>query len=450
MQTTASGPPNVLFIGVDDLRPELASYGKDHAQTPNIDRLATQGILFERAYVQVPVCGASRASILSGLRPTRTRFINYYSEVRIDAPDATTLPAHFKNHGYVALGNGKVFHSAEDAPEAWSEPAWRPVGAAGNWRDYLLEENRQTLDEMGNGRGPAFEQADVPDSAYSDGKIAARSIEDLRRLAAGDEPFFLAVGFLKPHLPFNAPAKYWDRYDSGALPHASNPYPPKDAPEAALHNWGELRNYHGVPASGPVSDDYARRLVHGYLAATSYTDALVGDLLDELDALGLSDDTIVVLWGDHGWQLGEHGLWCKHCNFETSLHAPLIMRVPGEAGGKRVGALTEFVDVYPTLCELAGLPLPDHLAGTSLVPQIMDPDSPGKEAALSRFHNGDSYRTDRYRYTEWTEDDGTVYARMLYDHLEDPDENLNLAGQPAYQELVDELSNRLAAARPVN
>ncbi len=436
--------PNVLFIPIDDLRPQLGCYGHRQMVTPNIDRLAGEGVVFARAYCQVPVCGATRASLLTGVRPNRSRFVDFKTWVDEDLPGSLTLPEHFRKHGYVTLSNGKVFHHLPDCAErSWTEAPWHPESSGGDWRDYVLAESRAGADPAG--AGTPLECADVPDNAYVDGKTADRTIRDLQRLADGDEPWFLAAGFRKPHLPFNAPKRYWDYYRPDDVDLADNPFPPEGVPDQAMHDWGELRAYLGMPAEGPLSDEMAGRLVHGYYAATSYTDAQVGRVLDELDRLGLSRNTIVVLWGDHGWQLGEHGLWCKHCNFNTSLNAPLIVRYAGMGGGATCSALVEFADVYPTLCELAGLPLPDHLEGTSFAPLLHDKDRPWKPAVFSRYKAGDSVRTDRHLYTEWTDEGGAVTARMLYDHEADPAENHNIAALPGNEALVEELAAVLAA-----
>lgn len=440
----AAERPNVLFIAVDDLRPQLGCYGNALVKSPNIDRLAATGMVFERAYCQVPVCGASRASLMTGLRPTRTRFVNFNTWADKDAPGTTTLPRHFREHGYTTLSLGKVFHHATDAAGSWSEPAWRPRVQDGNWRDYASEANRATARDN-DGKGPPFENADVPDETYADGKIAAQAVADLRRLKRAGKPFFLAVGFLKPHLPFNAPKRYWDLYDPGAMQLPSNSHPPTDVPSQAMHNWGELRGYSTVPARGPLPDEMARTLVHGYHACVSYTDTQIGRLLDELDHLGLTEDTVVILWGDHGWNLGEHTLWCKHCNFNNALQVPLILRAPAAPAGRRTRALVEFVDVYPPLSELAGLPLPGHLEGTSFGPLLKDPTLPWKPAVFSRWIAGDSIKTDTHLYTEWRNGNGVITARMLYDHRSDPAENRNLSLIPDNRALLERLSRQLAA-----
>lgn len=432
--------PNVLFIAVDDLRPQLGCYGHAHMYSPNIDSLASSGMLFNRTYCNVPVCGASRASLLSGMRPARDRFVTYDTRLEEHAPNVDSLPKHFRNSGYTTLSNGKVFHHADDCADSWTEPAWHPSGP---WRDYQDPGNIRIAEGRERNAGPPFELAEVADNAYFDGQIADRSIGDLRRLTERKEPFFLAVGFKKPHLPFNAPKKYWDIYDSEEIDLADNPLRPRNAPDSAIHNWGELRAYFGIPESGPLSDELARKMIHGYYACVSYTDAQIGRLLSELERLGLSEETVVILWGDHGWNLGEHGLWCKHCNFHTSLWAPMIVRAPGLAEGIRTNALTEFVDIYPSLCDLAGLAKPDHLEGTSFLPLFDDPDQPWKRAIFSRFHRGNSVRTDRYLYTEWRDERGERVARMLFDHQSDPQENTNISEDPANESLVLEMAGLL-------
>ena len=433
--------PNVLFIAVDDLRPELGCYGKEHIQSPNIDRLASESTLFERAYCMVPTCGASRASLMTGLRPTRNRFVSYDANAEKEAPGIATLNTHFKNHGYHTVSNGKVFHKLDDSAAGWSEKPWKPsdIGI-----DYRLPKNRELARQNSPKRGPPIESADAPDSEYPDAKIATKTIEDLQRLKDKDEPFFLAVGFLKPHLPFVAPKKYWDLYDRDSIQLPANYHPPENAPRESIHRSGELRTYATIPPKGPVSDAMARDLIHGYYACVSFTDAQVGRLLDELDRLELADNTIVVLWGDHGWNLGEHTLWCKHSCFETSMHAPLIVRAPGLAKGKqRIRSLTEFIDIYPSLCELAELPLPEHLEGESFLPQLKDPTLLGKDAAVGRFKQGDTIRTDQFRFSEYTKPDGKQTGRMLYNHQSDPGENVNVADREKHADVVQRLTNEL-------
>ena len=439
--------PNVLFLAVDDLRPELGAYGASHMRTPAIDRLAATGVTFVRAYANVPVCGASRASMMTGLRPTRERFLTYFTRVDEDAPGVPTVAGWFRQAGYTTISLGKVLHHSDDAVDSWSETPWDPQNDSlpgyRKWRNYLVEENiREDMKKDGN--VPAYEAPDVDDDAYFDGKVAVRAMAYLQRFAREDEPFFLAVGFVKPHLPFNAPKRYWDLYPEESLPRPVNQPFPESAPQLAWHNWGELRRYAGVPeGDAPVPEDLARTLVQGYRAATSYSDAQVGRVLDELERLGLADNTIVVLWGDHGFSLGEHGLWVKHSPFELANRIPLIVRAPGGEPGVAHG-LVESVDIYPTLVELSGLPRPGHLQGEDFTAALRGTDHAPRKAAFTRWQNSDSIRTDRYHYTEWRNRKGAVIGRMLYDRVRDPGETNNVAENPDYAIVVAELSGGLA------
>ena len=441
---TGKKKPNILFIAVDDLRPEIASYGRKHMNTPNIDRLAKQGVVFARNYCNVPTCGASRASLLSGMRPKDGRFFNFKTYLQEEIPDAITLPEHFRNNGYYTVSNGKVFHHQDDCPESWSEPDWRPVD-----EKYLLKENVERRNKNKNKRGPAYECADVADFDYPDGKMIQKSIKDLRQLSKKDEPFFLAAGIVKPHLPFNSPKKYWDMYKRDQIEPADNPFVPKGAPSVSFTNWGELRNYDGMPKKGPLDEETTLTMLHAYYASVSYADALVGMLLDELEDLGIADDTIVVLWGDHGWNLGEHSFWSKHVNYETSLHAPLLIKAPGFKRGVKVNSLSEFIDIFPTLCDLAGFEKPSQLQGQSLVGVMKDPKAAGKKAVFSRMRGGDSVKTDRYRYTEWINEENKRLAHMLYDHQKDPDENVNVVDLTEYKDVVAEHAKMIREVRKV-
>ncbi|MFQ6132848.1 MAG: sulfatase [Armatimonadota bacterium] len=451
------GKLNVLFIPVDDLRPQLGCYGHEQMISPNIDRLAASGTAFLRAYCQQAVCAPSRASLLSGCRPDTTRVYDLRTPLRSVMPEVVTLPQHFRNHDYHTVSLGKVYHHGRrDDPPAWSEDPWSPSGA---FPGYASPEARALCDRLweeggreGQRRsvkGSPTEAYDAPDNAYADGKLTDKAIEAMRELR--DRPFFLGVGYYKPHLAFCCPQRYWDLYRREEIDLADNPFRPKGAPDIALHNWGELRAYYGIPKQGPVSDEQARELIHGYYACVSFIDAQVGRLMDELEALGLSDKTVVVLWGDHGWNLGEHGLWCKHCNYETSTHSPMIVSVPGQkAPGGKSEALTEFVDIYPSLCEACGLPTPEHVEGTSFAPLLDDPDREWKTAAFSQYPRGGgvmgySMKTDRYRYTEWIRAGEEVVAVELYDHQTDPAENVNIAVESPDKALLEELSKRLHA-----
>jgi iduronate 2-sulfatase len=431
--------PNVLFIAVDDLRPELNCYGETHIHSPNIDKLASEGIRFNRAYCNIPVCGASRASLLTGTRPTRDRFLHYYTRVDVEMDTVPTLPQYFRQSGYYAMVNGKVFHHPGDAAESWDEEWWPPSNST--WRDYADPENIRI--DTGKHRGPAYECLNVEDNAYKDGKTAEKAIKDLQKLKDMNKPFFLGLGFFKPHLPFNAPKKYWDLYSKKDIKLPENNYKPQNAPDEAMHNWGELRSYMDIPPTGPLTDSAARQLIHGYYACVSYTDAQIGKVLKALEDLGLDDNTIVILWGDHGWNLREHGLWCKHCNFKTSLHAPIIMKAPGIEGGKETDGITGFVDIYPSLCELCNLEKPQHLEGQSFVSLLKNPQKEWKEYAVCKWFDGATYIKGQHFYTEWSDTTSHIYARMLYDHTTDPGENVNISEEESNKNLVNELSEEL-------
>ncbi|HBC89484.1 MAG TPA: iduronate sulfatase [Lentisphaeria bacterium] len=450
------GKMNVLFIAVDDLRPQLGCYGRTNMITPNIDKLGTNGVIFTRAYCQQAVCGPTRASLLSGCRPETTTIFNLEVPLRKAMPDVLSLPEHFKKNGYETFSIGKIYHHADDDMQAWTVKPFRgPNEFPGYMSDESLEKmkNSDFTDNKGRKWGPAYECVDVPDNAYPDGKYADHAIEELRRMKNEGKPFFMGVGFVRPHLPFNAPKKYWDMYTPEKVKLAENPFAPKNATEYSLSNFGELRMYQGMPKKDPVQDDLAYKLVQGYQASVSYTDAQLGRLLNELDALGLRENTIVILWGDHGWKLGEHGEWCKHTNFENDTNAPLIMSIPGMGNAnKRSDALVEFVDIYPTLSELCGLPLPQHLEGTSFVPLLEKPEAPWKNAAFSQFPRkggkvmGYTMKTADFRYTEWKEKEtGKVLARELYDHRKDYAENNNVSGEQEYSENVRQLGEMMKA-----
>ncbi len=433
-----------------------------------MDRLASAGLRFNRAYCQQAVCAPSRISLLTGCRPDTTGVYDLRTPMRVAIPEVLSLPHHFKNNGYTTITLGKIYHHQGDDPMAWSAPDWRPrsdwVGRA--YRDpasarIVRENNARLLAEYKKavragkrarrpllGRGPAFEHPDVPDDAYPDGMIAEKAIAELRRLK--DRPFFLAVGFHKPHLPFNAPRKYWDLYTRKDLPLPSRDQWPGGAPRIALMNWGELRNYPGIPKQGPVDEETRYHLIHGYCACISYTDAQIGRLLKELNRLGLRENTVIVLWGDHGWKLGDYGAWCKHTNFEIDTHVPLLLSVPEQkTAGRSSNALVEFVDIYPTLAELCGLDIPAHCEGTSMAPLLEDPDRRWKEAAFSQYPRGRnvmgySLRAGKWRYTEWIRrDSGEVVARELYDHSSGPIASENLADAPAHAATVKRLSTLL-------
>lgn len=454
----AAEPPqyNVLFILADDLRPDLACYGDKAIKSPNIDALARQGTLFERAYCQVAVCNPSRASMLSGLRPDTTKVFDQSKYLRPENPDVVTLPQLFKNNGYRALSVGKVFHQSSsepgDDPLSWSEPIF---GFGKPYQHWFNPDSLAEAKKGKRGRGPAYEASNHPDSDYPDGKTALKAIELLQQNK--DKPFFLAVGFIKPHLPFTCPQKYWDMYPADSIKLPDNYFPPKDAPAAALQSGYELRSYSNMPPKGEIPREDAINLIRGYRACISFLDAQVGLVLAELDRLGLREKTIVVLWGDHGYHLGENSLWTKMTNFEVATRVPLIISVPGQkTAGQPVRALVESVDVYPTLAQLCRLPLPSALEGLSMVPLIDDPSRPWKTAAFSQYGRGPtskfdpavnpmgrSIRTDRYRYTEWRDPQGGLVGTELYDQENDPGDDTNIAVRPENAALVEKLATQL-------
>ena len=437
--------PNVLFIAIDDLRPELGCYGVKEIISPNIDRLAKRGLVFNRAYCQQAVCLPSRSSLLTGARPDTTRAWDLSTDFRKAMPKVVTLPQLFKNNGYFTTAMGKVYHHGFDDAPSWSIPTAFPKAPHGAGPRDPDAANPVALSPQG--RGPVVEIVDGPDNSLHDGELGDMAVAALKNLQGKQEPFFLAVGFIKPHLPFNVPRKYWELYDPAKIPLAPNPFYPKNAPPYAIPWGGEIRAYSGVPEGWPIKDDFARKLKHGYYAAVSYVDFQVGRILDELDQQGLTDNTIIVLWGDHGWKLGEHQAWAKHTNVENDTRAPLILAVPGMA--KAIGktdALVEFVDIYPTLADLAGLPQPSHLEGSSFKPVLADPQRSWKSAAFSQFPRGKNLmgytmRTDRYRYTKWVArgNHSKVDAVELYDEQLDPQENTNVAKLPANTALLAKL-----------
>ena len=432
--TSVWAKPNVLFIAIDGLRPELGCFGGKEVRSPHIDKLAAGGMIFTRAYCQVPVCGASRASLMTGLRPTKKRFLTFDTYAERDAPGAMTLPEEFKRNGYHCLSNGKVFHHKDDtAKRSWSEDPWKPsLGGAS-----FLDPKSKSMIGGRKKRGPVWEAPEVADNAYPDGQIADKTIADLKRMKKSGKPFFLACGFQKPHLPFYAPKKYWDLYDRASLELADNRERPKDAP-SALRGSGEIHNYHdrGMKYN---SEEWHRACLHGYYACVSYVDAQIGKIMKTLDDLDLRKNTIVVLWGDHGWHLGEHNFWGKHNLMHLSTRSPLIVSAPAFKSGQTCDRLVEFVDLYPTLMNLSGLKSVNQgLEGTSFKPLLENPRLPWKKAVFSQFKSALGVVTDRYNYAEF--DDG---QKMLFDLRSDPDENVNLVASPKYKKPLNRLGNML-------
>lgn len=440
---------NVLFIAIDDLRPELGCYGVDEIITPNIDKIANDGAVFMNAYCNASVCGASRASLMTSMYPIpNKRFINYLARADKEVPQVATLAEHLKASGYYTISNGKIFHHQDDSPQSWSEPAWRPDTILGVITDDdLVWHNPLSIErhDMQDKRGPFYDEADVPDNAYADGQITDRTIEDLRRLAKMDKPFFLGFGLIKPHLPFNAPKKYWDLYDRNTIPTAENQYKPKDAPKT-LNTSRELTAQYSAHQGFPEQESFHRLARHGYFACVSYVDAQVGRVMDELEALGLAENTIVVLWGDHGWHLGEHNFWGKHNTLDNASRVPLIIKAPGIKKGARK-QLVEFVDLYPTICELSQLTIPEHCQGSSILDVLVNPQATHKSVVYPGFKNMSAVKTKDFLYTQWYEKQWTfdtpIKSRMMYDHRTDREENHNISEHPDYAEVVKDLSTML-------
>lgn len=437
---------NVLFIIVDDLRPELPSYGRTQVHAPNMERLAEQGLVFHNAYVNAPVCGQSRESLLTGRRPFPMGFAAIHSRTDAVTPPAIPLFGALKAQGYRTYSLGKVGQSSHDVSGYWSDAPWHPAreGQArqrlGN-RDYQLPENVQAVEE--GGLGPAFEAADVSDDAYFNGQIADRAVRTIEELRGQEEPFFLAVGLPKPHLPFTAPTSYWDLYSAAdiSLPRVNEL--PLNAPAEAWHEWGELRYFDNIPpAPEPLPEALARDVIHGYYASVSYSDALIGRILQALDENGFAENTIVALFGDHGWSLGEHGLWAKHSSFDVATRTPLILKVPGLPAGHTQG-LVEFIDIYPTIMELLELDVSTNLHGESFARLFSAPEAPGKSAVFTGWLNAEAIKTPEFAFTEWFNEQGEVSAKMLYDHRNDRDETINLADEPAYRDTVAALHREL-------
>lgn len=468
--------PNFLLIFIDDLRTEIGCYGSGSVKAPNIDRLAREGLVFSRAYCQMAICNPSRASMMTGMRPDAIRVFNNETHFRKLNPSVVTLPQFLIRNGYVSIAVGKIYHNTLPDPPSWSED--KPVLPVDHI--YASEETRArqrnreaAARKLGRSenwiraciRGPATEAFDAPDHAYWDGAVADKAIADLWKLQKY-QPFFLAVGFIRPHLPFVAPKKYWDLYKREEIPLAENDFPPKNAPRLAMNVLTELASYEDFVRShklyeGHLTEVQARLLKHGYYACVSFIDAQVGRVLEGLDRMGLRENTIVILASDNGFKLGEHGSWCKYTNYEIDTRVPLIISAPGRIPqNASTEALAELVDLYPTVCEMAGLETPPGREGSSLVPLFDDPSRPWKTAAFSQFLRGYfnrfmgcAMRTNRYRYVEWRDRlDNYLVTNELYDHAQDPLENENVAEYPENAELVKELSKQLAegwqAARP--
>lgn len=460
-----AGKPNILLICVDDLKPVLGCYGDTLVKTPHIDRLASRSVRFDAAYCNQAVCSPSRNSLLTGLRPQTLGIYDLGTNFRMGRPNAVTLPQWFKANGYLSQGLGKIFHVGHgntNDEASWSVPYFR-----GKVVDYALPENKRELSReeamfdnkspSNLPRGAALENADVPDDTYSDGKVAAEAVRRLEAAAKNPgQPVFLAVGFLKPHLPFCAPRKYWDLYKTDQFQLPSVRKAPEGAPAYAPTSFGELRNYKDVPDKGEITEALQRKLIQGYHAATSYMDAQVGKVLDALEASNLMENTIIVLWGDHGWHLGDHGMWSKHTNYEQATRIPLLVRNPGRTEAGTSAALVETVDIYPTLCDLAGLKTPEKLDGISFASLVTGKSSKGERDHITHvFPRGNrlgrAIRTPTHRLVEWkTIGEPAESADLeLYDYAADPLERKNLAReQPETVARMRDLLAKQPEARP--
>lgn len=493
--------PNILFLAVDDLRPELGCYGSPIAVSPNIDKLASQGLRFNNAYCQQAICSPSRASLMTGARPETIGVIENYTDFRDVNPTIVTIPQHFIKYGYEGVCVGKIFHGKYNDPDhSWSRQPVKPkVERVATIGGYALAENQEkakqnkagTIEKYGPnaprnglGKGPAYECADVPDLTYEDGYATVQAIATMKDMLAKnpEKPFFLGLGFKKPHLNFVAPKKYWDLYKRDEIPMATQTQAPEGGAAMGLHPSFELRARQGIPKIGPIDEELGRTLKHGYLACMSYIDAQIGMMLEALEEAGVRENTIIILWTDHGWHLGDMGIWGKATNYEIATRVPLIVWTPDmddKVRGTSSDALVELVDMYPTLCEYVGIELPDHLEGQSFLPLLENPNRNWKKAVFSQFpspalrewaanplstgmretyfgplieeveakikkQQGDKWdrelfenylmgygmRTDRYRLIVWkdyTKPESEPIYLELYDHKTDPEETKNMA-----------------------
>src|SRR5262245_2975365 len=462
----AAAGPNVLFIAADDMRPQLGCYGDNTVKSPNLDVLAGRGMVFERSYVQQALCSPSRISMLSGRYPATTQIFDFSRPLRATMPDITTLPQHFKNHGYHTRSLGKIYHVGIDDDASWTIPAWHstkprygPIGLAAieaKRKDDEAKGIKRQGREKGAGyhASPAFESVDCGDEDMLDGDTAVHAIAQLREHAKNpSRPFFLAVGFANPHVPWVAPRKYWDLYERLKLPLATNEFLPQGAPAFATVPAQDFPSYGNVP-DGEMPEPFKRECLHGYLAAISYIDAQVGRLLAALEETGLAKNTIVVFWSDHGYYMGEHTWWgMKHNNYEGATRNCLIISQPGmKQAGTKTRALAQAVDLAPTLTELCGLPAESGFQGRSLRPVLENPAASVNDAAFSWYPKEDwlgvAMRTDEWRFVEWTKP-GQQPVRELYDMTRDPQNDINIADKPEHAKLIGTLSSRLRQRFPV-
>jgi iduronate 2-sulfatase len=471
--------PNVLLIMIDDLKPAIHAYGDPTAITPNIDRLIARGTKFNLAYANQAVCAPSRMNLMTGARSTSSGIYDFGMNLREYMPNAVTLPQYFMANGYRAESYGKTFHIGHNTvgdPQSWSTKPYKDhvieyVSPEGKAKGKTREAALFNEFEIPKGdvwtysktlaRGIAWESPDVPDNAYADGRVAAKAVTRLEQLKRDGQPFFLAVGFARPHLPFSVPKQYWDKYDRAKLPLPTFERMPEGAPAYAGKVGGEINAYEPIDPAVHEPDypeALKRTLIHGYYAGVSYVDAQIGKVLDELDRSGLAENTIVVLWGDHGYHLGDHALWTKHTNYEQATHLPLIFAGPGVGVGKATSQPAETVDIYPTLAALAGLKapsVPQPFDGTSLVPVLGDPAARVRNYVYHAFNRpnrlGQAIRTERYRLVRWTQEQTGERAYELYDMVGDPLETRNIVGeQPQVKAQLEAILDAQPKPKSVN
>ncbi|MGB2129544.1 MAG: sulfatase [Flavicella sp.] len=474
---------NVLLIIVDDLKPTLSCYGNSDIITPNFDKLASKSVVFTNNHAQQAVCAPSRISLMTGMRPDYTQILDLKRKMRDQNPDILTIPQSLKKHGYKTIGIGKVFHGAKkNDPISWTTPFVTDASLEFNKNhqkpadgQYQNPNTHKTLTSISNripriknirkelsirNARPATECIDLPDNAYIDGTVTTKAIDILKQFQKKETPFFMTVGFRKPHLPFTAPKKYWDLYSRDSINIASYQKPAKGAPDFALHSWGELKGYSDIPKeinkNGILNTSKQKELIHGYYACVSYIDAQLGKILNYLESSKLEKNTLVILIGDHGWHLGDHGVWNKHTNYEQATRTPLFIMHPEGKKDLKNTSPTELIDLFPTICDYLQIKKPQKLQGTSLEPIILGERNSVKNAALSQYprHNkmGYALRTNQFRYIEWREGNykinknyikGKILGIELYDYKKDPLETTNLSGQDRYKKCVKKLKIKL-------
>lgn len=443
------GKHNILFISIDDLRTKINSYGEDKMITPNIDKLASEGVQFNQAYTNIAVCGASRASLMTGIRPSETRFNDFSSRASVDTPNAIPLNQIFQENGYETISYGKIYHHKDDFQEFWTEKDNGQIQSDFQDPKSIARINNAERGEYGK-KQPTFEYPDVDDYAYNDGKITRNAIKKLKELKKENKPFFMAIGYVSPHLPFIQPKKYWDMYDHDEIELADNVYQPKNSPNIAIeaqHNSAELRkNYLDIPANGKLSDELSRNLIHGYYASVTYMDALIGELVKSLDDLDLRENTTIILWSDHGYFLGEHGFWCKHSTFQEAVKIPFIISHPDYSKNKTTDSFTELIDVYPTLCEITDIKAPEYIHGKSLVPVLKQPSTILKTEIYTRYKQGEAIIDKDFSYTEFYNGD-VFLGDMLYDNKNDAKQNIDVSKLDENQFTVKKYKNKLKKMR---